>query len=613
MTYSIIHNQIIDSEGRIIKCSEILDDVDEFSRLFDKVDFETASFVFSSISATIFIPSDNSKKRPVLSYSVCDSSYNEHFVESFSQDADYVIVDDLFCIIDNEQVKEINRTLKEHRSGIIEFSLVSKAFESNSDLISIIESDDKCILVSDVSVTSGNPNYPLYQYQQKGATWINSVIEEGVGCVLADEMGLGKSSQVIAVLTAQASKGTSLVIVPNSLKENWKREFAKFSPFMRVFVYGGKDRLLSFKRLNHFDVVITSYDTASNDFSLLKQIKWNLIVLDEAQAIKNAGTNRSSFIRQFPKRIGIAISGTPFENHITDVWSIFNFCFPQLLGNLNEFKNNYSDSEDSALKLERIISPLLLRRKVADVKKDLPEKIIIDTVLEMSSFEAEQYERIRASLANKNDKISLGAIQKLRQFCALPSIVDESLSRELPTDISEKFNHLIEVLNAIYQKKEKVIIFTSWIPAQKVILDTIRSLYGVKCFCINGSIPESERQKEIDRFSSIRGFSALVINPAVGGFGLNITAANHVVFYTLEWNPSLEDQCIGRAARIGQTKTVFVYRFYYCNTVEEVMNDRIIKKKTIREALIQGNEGNDRADILKALSISPLLTMESCL
>ena len=386
-------------------------------------------------------------------------------------------------------------------------------------------------------------------------------------------MGLGKTPQIISVLTSNVSKGVSLVIVPNTLKENWRREIVKFSPSLKVFVYEGKRRFLYYNKLQKYDVVITSYDTARLDFSVFKQIEWNLIILDEAQAIKNEGAIRSRTIRCFKKKSGIAVSGTPFENHVTDVWPIFDFCFPSLLGTYAQYKKEFKDDIESAARIEKIISPLLLRRKVNDVRKDLPEKVIIDKVLEMDDKEASLYEEIRKQYASVNGTPNLGSLQKLRQFCALPSIVVPELENESPIDISAKFSVLLEILNEIYSRKEKVLIFTSWIPAQNTIKNFIENVYGVTCYLENGSVPQEQRQEEVDKFSAESGFSAMILNPTVGGTGLNITAANHVIFYTLDWNPSLEKQCIGRAARSGQTKTVMVYRLFYSNTVEDIMND----------------------------------------
>lgn len=583
------------------------DSVPKPSSVFPSIDFLSSSFSLSSLKATVFIPVDNDSKRPKLEFVITDANYCVHKVDSISILNNYMVVDNTLCIYDEGQALELHNLLCDKTSSPIAFSEVAQLLQSQNQLIEFVYDDTQCVDFSSTIISSENKDYPLYPYQQRGASWLNAVVEEGVGCVLADEMGLGKTPQVIALITNRSAQGTSLVIVPNTLKTNWRREINKFSPLLSVFIYGGKYRFTYYKELLKYNVVITSYDTASTDFSLLKQITWNLIILDEAQAIKNANTKRSTLIRSFPKHSGIAVSGTPFENHVEDVWSIFDFCFHGLLGSLSQYKERYSDTKESADQIEKIISPLLLRRHVADVKKDLPDKVIIDQAIEMSESEAGYYEAIRQSCNRSlaSTSLNIGVLQKLRQYCALPSIVEESLQKSLPSDISEKFNFLFEILNAIYQKHEKVLIFTRWKDAQQTIKESIENVYGVPCFLLNGDTPQNDRQKMVDDFSAINGFAALILNPEVGGTGLNITAANNIIFYTLEWNPSLEDQCIGRAARIGQSKVVMVYRLYYCDTVEDIINERLKRKRAIREVIIQGTDGEDNVDIMKALNISP--------
>lgn len=571
------------------------------------VDFSSYSDIFSGIKAVIYTPEKNSGRRPRLDLQVIDPDYNVHHLNCIPSCHEYCVVDGVFLILDVEQTDTLAEAINYKDSGVIEYRLLASLLKASKDDIEFVSDNEKCEESLDKVEAATNPAYPLYKYQEIGASWLNEVISEGVGCVLADEMGLGKTPQIISVLTSNAINGVSLVIVPNTLKENWRREIEKFSPSLRVFVYEGKKRFKYYAKLQKYNVVITSYDTACSDFSIFRQIEWNLIVLDEAQAIKNEGTKRSKIIRGFLKKSGIAVSGTPFENHVTDVWPIFEFCFPTLLGTYAEYKQEFKDDLESAARIEKIISPLLLRRKVNEVRKDLPDKVIIDKALEMDGDEADLYEEIREQYASQGGSPNLGLLQKLRQFCALPSIVVSELQDALPSDISAKFNMLVDILNEIYSRKEKALIFTSWIPAQDTIKDFIENVYGVTCYLVNGSIPQDQRQHEVDLFSSEIGFSAMILNPTVGGTGLNITAANHVIFYTLDWNPSLEKQCIGRAARSGQTRTVMVYRLYYSNTVEDIMNDRINKKNLLGETIVKGTEGEEAADILRALNASPFV------
>lgn len=607
--YTLVKYAITQSNGsQILSRNEVFDLIDNDTVKkgnLSEIDFENYACTFSSLKVVVFTPERNSCRRPYLDIQIIDPDYNVHHLDCIPLCLEYCIVDGLFLLLDPSQTEDVSQLLKGKHSGAIEYSFLASLYLLDKYYLEFIPDNNFCPIVVSKRAESGNSAYPLYKYQEVGATWINAVVSEGVGCVLADEMGLGKTPQIISVLTSNVRNGVSLVIVPNTLKENWKREFTKFSPSLNVYVYEGKNRFKYYQRFKEYDVVITSYDTACSDFSIFRQIEWNLIVLDEAQLIKNEGTKRSRIIRGFRKKSGIAVSGTPFENHVTDVWPIFDFCFPSLLGSYTQYKQAFKDDLESAAHVEKIISPLLLRRHVNEVRKDLPEKVIVDKVLEMDDREALLYEEIRKQSSSLNGKLNLGSLQRLRQFCALPSIVLPELKDSLPIDISVKFSVLVEILNEIYSRKEKALIFTSWIPAQMAIKDFVENVYGTSCYLENGSVPQNMRQSEIDRFSAEHGFSVMILNPTVGGAGLNITAANHVVFYTLDWNPSLEKQCIGRAARSGQTKTVMVYRLFYCNTVEDIMNDRILKKNQLGEIIVKGTEGDEEADIIKALNASP--------
>ena len=225
----------------------------------------------------------------------------------------------------------------------------------------------------------------------------------------------------------------------------------------------------------------------------------------------------------------------------------------------------------------------------------------------MNPYEAEGYDRFRTEYIGDNG-FNLGVINKLRRYCALPSLVDKDLEEMLPFDISAKFSYLFEgILDEIFTMKEKVLIFTDAIGAQQAIAKEIKSRYAVFCALLNGSVPIEERQSVIDEFSSKVGFAVLIINPTVGATGLNITAANHVIFYTLDWNPASEDQCIARAARIGQKKNVFVYRMFYADTVEDEVNDCLDRKRLLQNSAVKGTTADIIPDIKRAREKSPFI------
>ncbi len=570
------------------------------------LDMSLASY-YSTLMVTVYLPSDSTKMRAALALSVKDPDFQIHDLEDIPRQP-YCICNQLVLLLDEIELSEVSTFINKHALGQIDYHELSEIFRDNFVFLNFIEDDSRCFPITSISPSADLSGATLYPYQQDGVSWMNSVVSEGVGCVLADEMGLGKTFQIIALIALYKDEGKVVVIAPNSLLENWRREFAKFAPGIRVLVHRGNNRSRRWQVFLDYDVVITSYDTVRNDFALFSQFTWNIMVLDEAQSIKNHGTQRSRIVRELPKKTGIAVSGTPFENHLTDIWSIFDFCFRGLLGDqVNYFVKTYPDSYSSAKAIERIISPLLIRRRVEDVKKDLPERVIIPAPLEMGYAESEGYEIVRKQYASENDKLTLGSLVRLRQYCALPSILNDSLIGISPSAYSQKFERLIEILDEIYNLDEKVLIFTRYRAAQTEISKAIQNRYFITPYILNGAIPQNERQILVDTFSKMRGFSAMIINPTVGGTGLNITAANHVIFYTLEWNPALEDQCLARALRIGQTKTVFVHRMFYADTVEEVINERLERKREIGELVVVGTDGKDNLDIQRALKLSPFI------
>lgn len=464
--------------------------------------------------------------------------------------------------------------------------------------LSIDENDTKSL----VSAT-------LYPYQSVGFSWMKYITDQDCGCILGDEMGLGKTLQVITLIASRKGilDSPSLIIMPVSLLENWRREFEKFAKGIDVYIHHGGKRTGLYTELLQHDVVLISYATAISDFSMLTMINWDLVVVDEAQGIKNPDAQRTKSIKGIPRRASIAISGTPFENHILDVWSIMDFIEPGYLGSKREFEAAYPDDIIGAEKVESSITPLMLRRRVVDVAKDLPDRIDIEVPLEMSEKEAEEYEEYRQATLSEYDgkNASLPLLQKLRMFCAHPEIVKSS--RMDPTFRSLKYERLCEMLDEISSSCEKCILFTSYTKMFELLSHDVRQRIGIPVLQINGETPQKERQGIVDQFSAIEGPALLVLNPKAAGVGLNITAATRVIHYNLEWNPAIEDQASARAYRRGQTRKVFVYRLFYKNTVEEVVNERISKKRDMFESAIVGTDGShaNTEDIIRALLITP--------
>lgn len=457
--------------------------------------------------------------------------------------------------------------------------------------------------------TPAGVNASLYGYQLAGWRWLKFLLAEGIGGLLADEMGLGKTLQVIAVLRDSGSGPLrpSLIVAPGSLLENWRREIAKFAPDMKVLKHHGPLRTGRPAELQGYDVVITSYDNAVGDNSLLNMIHWKVIILDEAQFIRNPEAQRTQAVKRLPREAGLAMTGTPVENRLLDLWSIMDFVLPGHLGEAKSFSAQFPDDVDGAKRLEPLISPLMLRRRVAEVAKDLPPRIGIPQAVELDEAEAAAYDAERERISEEyGAAATLVALTSLRRFCAHPSLMDGTSATVDPMSFS-KFRRLAEIVEEVFALGEKAIIFTSFTAMADLIAKHITMRFNAFTGIIDGRLPIDDRQPLIDRFSAVKGGAALVLNPKAGGAGLNITAANHVIHYNPEWNPALEDQASARAYRRGQELPVTVHRLLVADTVEEVVDERLTRKRALSDTAVIGIEGkdDDYGDIVAALNRSP--------
>lgn len=449
----------------------------------------------------------------------------------------------------------------------------------------------------------------LYPYQLAGWRWLKFLLAEGVGGLLADEMGLGKTLQVIAALSDSGGESLrpALVIAPGSLLENWRREIARFAPHLHVLKHHGPLRTGRPAELAHFDVVITSYDSIVSDNSLFKMIQWKVIILDEAQFIRNPDAQRTKAVKQLNREAGLAMTGTPVENRLLDLWSIMDFVLPGHLGDAKTFTVQFPDDADGAARLEPLISPLMLRRRVAEVAKDLPPRIDFPQVIELDEGEAAAYDAERERINREyGAAATLVALTSLRRFCAHPDLMGRAPGASNPMSFS-KFRRLDEIIEEIFAQGEKLIIFTSFTAMADMIAHHIQTRFVTFAGIIDGRLPINDRQPLIDRFSGVCGGAALVLNPKAGGAGLNITAANHVIHYNPEWNPALEDQASARVYRRGQKLPVTVHRLLVADTVEDVVAERLTRKRVLSDTAVIGIEGkdDDYGDIVAALNRSP--------
>lgn len=433
----------------------------------------------------------------------------------------------------------------------------------------------------------------LYPYQEEGVRTLVSLYEQGLGCLLADEMGLGKTIQVISLLAHAAAEGTSLVVCPASTLANWGRELSKFAPQLKVHIHQGPKRWGGLRHLLEFDVILTPYDTLAQDVHFLKAARWSVIALDEAQYVKNPRSIRATCARMLACRSAVAITGTPIENSLRDMWSVVSVIAPGFLSDLEEFSANFPDETWAAKVLGRQVSPLVVRRTVSEVGGSLPGRVDTAVPIRMGNHQAEEYEKVR-----EIEQIPLAAITALRAVCAS---TEPRLS-----SVKQQFLH--EVCAEAFSRNKKVLIFASFSNAIKSIAANFRT-YGSSLFVdiIDGSTAIIDRQAIIDGFEDFDGPGVLVLNPRAAGVGLNIQAANYVVHYTPEWNPAVVDQASARAHRTGQLQTVFVYTLYYENTVEEVMIERLITKRGLQQSGLKAAADKPvKAEITRSLQLSPL-------
>lgn len=535
--------------------------------------------------------------------------------------SDQIVFGNHWVPLVKEEMTEIAELLHEcaiDKLGTISLKGALNLLRSNSELLNINKYTDTPI--EDASIVDHNNigdklknvgfKETLYQYQIEGVSWLKSIADEGLGCVLADEMGLGKTAQVIALLAIFKSEWgfPSLIVAPATLLENWKREINKFSSNLSALIHAGSMRTGFPSQLNKYDIIVTSYDIAVRDQGMIGMLNWGFIILDEAQAIKNPDTRRAVAVKSLSRKASIAVSGTVLENKLLDIWSIMDFACPRLLGTQSQFENNYDDNETSASIIEGIVSPLILRRRVIDVASELPDKIIIPQAVTMSEEEIYMYEDLRRNISIEyGSSATLVSLLKLRQYCTHPSILDQDC--HTPSLMAcGKYDRLLEILDEIVIKKQKAIIFTSFTAMVDLLASDLQRIFGIPCKQIDGRTPVAIRQDTVDIFSAYIGAAILILNPRAAGTGLNITAANHVIHYNLEWNPAIEDQATARAYRRGQRLPVTVHRLFYPNTIDEVIDARISRKRILASAAVVGTASSeaDTADILRALTISPV-------
>ncbi|OBZ13287.1 DEAD/DEAH box helicase [Bacillus sp. FJAT-26390] len=456
----------------------------------------------------------------------------------------------------------------------------------------------------------------LRPYQLEGVSWLLFLRRFGLGGVLADDMGLGKTIQFMAYLVylkerKLQSGGPSLLICPTSVIGNWEKELEKFAPSLQVMLhYGNKrDKGEQFRdSVAGADLVITSYSLAQLDEEDLSLVDWDALCLDEAQNIKNIYTKQSTAIRRLPAGHRIALTGTPMENRLTELWSIYDFINPGYLGNINEFRKEVvtpiekTRDEKLIAGLQRWVKPFMLRRikKDPSIQLSLPDKNESKTYMTLTAEQGAMYENLVADLLENLDKLGpmqrrgliLAALTKLKQLCDHPSLLaDEEKTALWEVDRSNKVARLLEMCEEIAAEGERCLIFTQYIEMGHQLQQLLEEKLGLPVPYLHGGVPKAKRDQMIDQFQNTEEpCCAFVLSLKAGGTGLNLTAANHVFHFDRWWNPAVENQATDRAFRIGQTKEVHVHKFITLGTLEEKIDEMIERKQSLNDQVVGQSE-----------------------
>lgn len=441
----------------------------------------------------------------------------------------------------------------------------------------------------------------LRDYQIEGFRWMAKLAHWGVGACLADGMGLGKTLQSIALILTRAANGATLVIAPTSVCLNWISEVERFAPTLNVVQFGSGDRQKVLDRLQPFDILICSYGLLQQDdvAQKLAQIEWQTIVLDEAQSIKNFATKRSQAAMNLRGGFKLITTGTPIENHLGELWNLFRFINPGLLGSLEQFNERFAtpierfEDKQARTRLRKLIQPFILRRTKTQVLQELPSRTEIVLHVELSADERLFYEALRKSAmqrlaesdatAGQKHLQVLAEIMKLRRSCCNSRLVTPD--SPLP---SAKLQLFGEVLEELLDNKHKVLVFSQFVDHLKILQELLQEK-SIAYQYLDGSTSTPERKKRINAFQAGEG-DVFLISLKAGGTGLNLTAADYVIHMDPWWNPAVEDQASDRAHRIGQQRPVTIYRLVAKNTIEDKIVDLHQHKRELADSLLEGTE-----------------------
>ncbi|NET09146.1 MAG: DEAD/DEAH box helicase, partial [Symploca sp. SIO2B6] len=522
------------------------------------------------------------------------------------------IGDGEFIALTNEfrkRLDELRSFAEQHGEGLRFHPLASLAIDDMFEDMEHVKADKhwKANIKKIREMESFQPKLPstlqadLRDYQQEGFEWMARLAYWGVGACLADDMGLGKTLQALSVLLTRAPNGPALIIAPTSVGMNWISEAQKFAPTLNPVQFGSGDRQKLLDTLKPFDMLVCTYGLLQQDdvAEMLAGVEWEMIVLDEAQAIKNANTKRSKAAMTLQSSFKVLTTGTPIENHLGELWNLFRFINPGLLGSMDKFNQKFAypierdENKPARNRLKKLISPFILRRTKSQVLDELPSRTEITLQVEMSKDEMAMYEALRREAV---DRIAdsgaeggakhlqvLAEIMKLRRMCCNPKLI-------LPeTDLTgAKLELFGETLEELLENRHKALVFSQFVDHLTIIKNYLEEK-NIRYQYLDGKTPAKARKQRVDAFQSGDG-DVFLISLKAGGTGLNLTAADYVIHMDPWWNPAVEDQASDRAHRIGQKRPVTIYRLVTKGTIEEKIVALHAQKRDLADSLLDGTD-----------------------
>lgn len=547
--------------------------------------------------------------------------------------------------VDLKEIHQVLKFMKRHEQGEMELSdwmhLTADTDDGKMWKGLYIESVETTGLLSALLEGEGLRALParpvpsllhgrLRPYQVRGFQWLSLMRDLGFGVCLADDMGLGKTVQVITCLldrpgglrsredrretagnqpslpAAPNADGPVLIICPTSLLGNWHKELQRFAPDLSLYIHHGAKRLRGDdfgEEAQRYDIVLTTYHLAGRDGSDLSAVQWSSVVLDEAQYIKNYRTKQAQSVMKLSAPHRVAMTGTPVENRLSELWSIFHFLNPGYLGSYHYFRQRYTtgeNQEESLRELHQLVAPFMLRRLKSDpdIRKDLPEKLELKSYCPLTEVQGAMYQNVVDEMMNQlggsagmaRKGLVLSSLTRLKQICDHPQLLRGGDGKPARMETSGKMERLSEILDSIADVGESALIFTQYVGMGELLVKFLAKRYGKAPAFLHGGVPKKDRDEMIREFQNGEGTSFFVLSLKAGGVGLNLTRANHVIHYDRWWNPAVENQATDRVFRIGQHKNVQVHKLICQGTLEERIDELIEQKKTLSEQVVGSGE-----------------------